>query len=87
MSLDSVFKEILSSEFAADKLKEIVNSNTPKLPKLNFKKPKTISSTSVKPMSSKTLFWILGIAGAATIVDKLMKGSNKPKTDNTTDKI
>ncbi len=84
---ESELKEILSSEFAAEKLKEIVKPNTSKLPKLNFKKPKTISSTSVKPMSSNTLFWILGIAGAATLVDKLMKGSNKPKTDNTTDKI
>lgn len=85
--VDSELKEILLSEFAADKLKEIVNTNQSKLPKLNFKKPRTISSSSVKPMSSKTLFWILGIAGAATLVDKLMKGSNKPKTDNTTDKI
>ncbi|HEY1047793.1 MAG TPA: hypothetical protein VGF79_15240 [Bacteroidia bacterium] len=77
----------LSSEFAAEKLKEINNKpENVSLPKLNFKKSVHVSSAPIKPMSSKTLFWILGIAGAASLLDSLMKGSQKQKTGNTTDK-
>jgi uncharacterized membrane protein YuzA (DUF378 family) len=35
-------------------------------------------------MTTKTIFWILGIAGAASLLDSLMKGTQKPKTDKTT---
>ncbi len=84
---ESESMDFLSSEFAAEKLKEIINKpENVRLPKLNFKKSVHVSSAPIKPMSSKTLFWILGIAGAASLLDTLMKGSQKQKTGNTTDK-
>lgn len=84
---ESESMDFLSSEFAAETLKEIINKpDNVRLPKLNFKKSVHVNSAPVKPMSSKTFFWILGIAGAASIIDSMMKGSQKTKTEKTNPK-
>jgi hypothetical protein len=92
-SIDTIDKEqesesmdILATAFASQKLKEIVTPQKINLPKLKFKKPEPVGIVPTKPMTSKTLFWILGIASAASIIDSMMKGSKKPETNTPTDK-
>lgn len=80
-SVESESMNILSSAFASQKLEEIMNADNVNLPKLNFKKPEPVNIAPPKPMSNKTLFWILGIAGAASIIDSMMKGSQKSKSE------
>lgn len=76
--------DIITEAFSSQSLTEIKSPEKMNLPKLNFKKNDSVRTVPTKPMTTKTIFWILGIAGAASLLDSLMKGTQKPKTDKTT---
>jgi hypothetical protein len=68
---------ILSSAFAAKELNEISKIEKVNTSASKFKKNENVLSIPAKPISTKTILWTLGIAGAVSLIDSLMRSSQK----------
>lgn len=78
--------DIISSAIASMNNKEIITPEDVNLTKLKFKKAETFKPMSVNPKTEKTLYWILGIASVVSIIDNLIKDSQKPTPRKTNTK-
>lgn len=69
--------DILSPAFASQRLSEIAKSEQVKLPENKLKKKELLPSIPTKPISTNTILWLIGFAGAASIIDNIMRGAKK----------